>query len=148
MSDFVEFRLGSGAESLDVAFPSDPTDPWGVLRCLIGTDWEAQIAVVPQSLYDQAVNGYTIPLLRAIGNPPRGKMAKLPGKKYRCELAVQQECGSAGQFCHPCFEMPTCYEASNPQKVRDPRYSQVASQVARYLAENRYVIVITSDAKA
>ena len=134
----VEFRL-TNTQWGDVLFmrpiPRDG-DPWGVLRCLEGTSWYDHIPVIPKQLYETALYGDIMPMMRVIGPPPRGICKKFPSDEGLC--AAHHYCTIATQHCVPGPKLPDCFEP--PLLEGDTKH--IARVVALAWKEGRYVIVI------
>ena len=72
-------------------------DDYGGLRVLEGTAWWDTFARVHPDLWDAAARGHAGPLMRALGSPPKGRAAKLPGDLSLC--AQREACVIRGPGC-------------------------------------------------
>ena len=107
---------------------------WGVLDPLKGTPWGDQIVVLSGETLSHALHGYTLPLVRELGNPPETRAKRIPDEVGKCRLATGQ-CNMVTIHCRPGKNLPVCYEAPGSQ-------SRLASFVAQAWMEGRYVIVV------
>jgi hypothetical protein len=84
--------------------------PWGILRFLVGTDWEPLFPRIPFIVLDQALRGYATPLMKILGPPPKALVKRLPVVDTLC--AQHKSCVSYTAKCVPGPKVPECWEPS------------------------------------
>jgi len=139
---FYEFRL-TDTPCGDVLFmrvvPKDG-DPWGFFRCLEGTSWWDLISVVDPQVFQTALLGHILPLMREIGTPPEGLCRKIPLDEGVCKQHTICPIYNP-RDCKPSPKLPLCYEP--PLLEGDALYA--ATMIALAWKEGRYVIVVNDE---
>lgn len=126
-----------GQRPLDLAVVIPKGDDiWGVLAPLKDTAWGDELQIVPAEPLSHALHGWTVPLLRVLGTPPKVRARRFPEKEGRC--ALHQSCVMAKDYCRPGPKLPDCYEAP----LDDPGASHLASMVALAWRDGRYVLLV------
>lgn len=141
---FREIQLNDkdwGEIHLVMAIPR-PGDFWGYFAPLKGSKWERLVKVVSGTAMSDAMHGYAVPLMRQLRRKPRDTLKIIPFIERRCRSAMDRTCLSANENCVPGTRvLPICYEA----QIDDPEIRLVANQVAKWLDEGRYVVVVEGD---
>ena len=114
-------------------------DIWGVLAPLKETPWGDEIWTVPGEAMSHALHGWTVPLLRVLGTPPRARAVRMSEKDGRCSL--HETCVMAKDYCRPSPQLPDCYEAP----LKDVRAAHLATLVALAWKEGRYVLLVEGE---
>lgn len=115
--------------------------PWGVLRFLVGTDWEPLFPRIPAIILDQALRGYATPLMKVLGPPPRAFVKRLPRKDVPC--AQRASCASQGPQCVPGPKVPDCWEPPTFQGVE----ATLISNVVRLWKDDIVIVVAVPEEK-
>lgn len=84
-------------------------NPWGCLAWAVGTPWESLFPWVDEHTLDQALRGYSTPLMRILGRPPSALVKRLPLVNSLCSL--RHSCLNASEHCVPGPKVPDCWEA-------------------------------------
>lgn len=96
------------------------------------------LPVVSKEHMDQALTGWTRPLVETIGRPPKGMLIKLPietrkcASRARCPFHRPSDCG------HLLAKMPWCYE---PEGV-DAGARLLMTEVIKLWREGVYVVLV------
>lgn len=114
---------------------------WGVLKPLQGTMWGDMIPVVSNLLYEQALRGHVMPLVKELGLPPRGVYRKLPTEKTVCGRLKDKTCIMATENCVLGPKLPDCYE---PYDV-DVELIQPIITVSLAWRDGYYIIIVNED---
>lgn len=116
-----------------------------------GGTWESQwrafqgvwdLPEVSKEMMDQALCGWTRPLVDALGPPPKGKLLKLPVETRTCASAatcpmhIEKDCG------HLLTKMPWCFVPKGTPA------SELAAEVIKLWREKVYVVVVNEPSHA
>lgn len=105
---------------------------WEGLR---GTELADLFTVISQETMDRAFLGWTSPLVKALGIPPEGALARMPKGYKTCDRAGG--CPMRGRECHPGHKkMPWCYEPAG--------LPLLGAEVIRLWRAKVYVVVVES----
>jgi hypothetical protein len=105
---------------------------------LQGTLWGALIPVIPHEIFEQALLGHIMPLMRVIGPDPAILCKRITEKEGRCIKALEKSCILASKDCKPCSKLPICYEPP----LLEGMAAHAAKMVALAWKEKRNVIVV------
>lgn len=110
-------------------------------------DWDAVrtslfaplLSVIPKTVMDHALRGWTKPLVDALGLPPQGALRKMPPSAKQCEQ--RHKCiFFEKNRCHPFTKkMPWCYE---PDGVGGAPFT---ADIISHWRKGVYVIVVLED---
>jgi hypothetical protein len=119
-----------GTLLLCATFPT-PEAPWGFLEPLRGTPWAVGVREVSGESFSHALHGYTLPLSRALGRPPRANARHIPFEVGVCTL--HEACALYNpKTCVPSKDTLECYEGVNG----------IVSWVVRAWASGRHTVVV------
>ena len=109
-------------------------DDWEPLR---GTPWGDLVTVVSKEAMDHALHGWSWPLAKALGLPPRSALRKVPvagrecAQKETCPLFLPKN-------CHPSSDtLPWCFEPAGAGPL-----APFASKLVQTWREGVYVVVV------
>ena len=111
-------------------------DPWGLLAPIKDTPWGELITEVQGDALSHALYGRTGPLLSQIGPDPRSLLRMVP-EPYRVCTQIKSCINASPTKCHPCADLPDCYDP--------PNLGQAAKDEARVVAlawRDGYYVVI------
>lgn len=108
-------------------------------QCLQGTRVGDQLTVVPLTIVDHALRGWTYPLVSALGVPPVGALKKLPLASKVCQL--RKSCTFYDNLqCFPeAKKLPWCYE---PDGFDSVLVSKTTARAIMEWREGVYLIVV------
>jgi len=114
-------------------------DGWGTWDAVRTTSFAPLLSVIPQSVMDHALRGWTKPLVDALGLPPEGSLRKMPASAKQCEQ--RQKCIFFEKHkCHPFSKlMPWCYEPA------DVGGAPFTADILSHWRKGVYVIVVLED---
>lgn len=144
MNAIKEIKLNDkdwGEIHLVMAIPR-PGNPWGSFSPLKGTLWEKAVKPVSGEAMSDALHGFATPLMRQLLRKPLDTLKTIPLQEKRCRMATDGTCLAASKNCVPGTRvLPICYEPPED----DSEIRTVAAEVAKWLDQGRYVIVVESE---
>lgn len=109
-------------------------DEWSRLQ---GSDVAKLLTVVSREVMDQALLGWTYPLVKALGIPPEGALRKFSGplcyRRSICPYHQKKSCIPT----HP--KMPWCFES---EALEDPDARRLGSELLRLWRQEVYILVV------
>lgn len=114
-------------------------DRWGLLRFLVGTDWEPMFPLIPDQILDQALRGYATPLMKILGPPPKAFVKRLPVDQVQC--MNKKTCISYSPKCIPGPTVPDCWESAV-----FPEHRNVINNLVMLWREGIVVVVTVPEA--
>ncbi len=113
-------------------------------RALQGSLIAGLFTHVSKAVMDHALQGWTSPLVKALGLSPEGALHKLPKVMRQCWS--RPNCPHSGTYCTPLDKkMPWCF---TPDGIEDEEMRQLAHEAIRLWREKVYIIVVTEDEHA
>jgi hypothetical protein len=116
-------------------------DIWGDLAFLRGTDWEGAFSVIPTQIFQDALHGDPLRLLRLLGPPPEVVGRLLSEEAALCKLAQEKQCPLRKKICRPGPKKPVCY---TPTEIEGGSEVLMAA-IVKALSEGRYLIVVKGE---
>jgi hypothetical protein len=113
-------------------------------RALQDHEVAALFTVVTKTVMDQALVGWTKPLVDALGVQPQGALRKLPVVARECDTRTRCSLYAPNE-CHPTAKkMPWCY---TPGGLVDDELRRLVSEAINLWREGVYVVVVTQEKK-
>lgn len=84
-------------------------DPWGSLAPLRGTPWGELVREVSGEAMAHARHGFSTPLLRELGPPPKVLARRIPVEVGWCALSAPNLCAGASTACRVGAKTPDCF---------------------------------------
>ena len=112
---------------------------------LQGNEIAALFTVVPKDTVEHALRGWTSPLVKALGLPPKGALLKVPERARVCTLRGRCPFYDKAMCFPTAKKMPWCFE---PELSDDPEARRLASEVIKYWREGVYVVLVQEEADA
>jgi len=121
----------------DMLFLLVPDEEWEPLKA----SWlDALVSHVEAEAVRHALNGYSVPLVRALGISPVGALHKIPHAYFLCREVA---CPSRDQRCNPLSKKcPLCYSLAGPFEGQT---LLIANRVVEKWREGGYVIIWTGE---